>query len=676
VQTGKSRIEETAGIDGSSFKAPSAGIQGKRREMMFVNLRGRLSKLCLAAVAALLVAAIFASTGAQAAPSHPFIKSFNGSETPPEEFAPATGIAVDPAGYLYVTSTENSSIFVYDPSHHYLATIEDTEGPYKPAVDSEGNVYAIDFFTGSGAPKAVLFEPNEYPPTAATTYTKSTLLDTEGSAEPKAVAVNPINDHVDVATQTTISEYKSVAEGSDLISATVTGALTFGLVTKNYASIGIGATGNIYIALKGSTALAEDRQLIVITSPDGTTVLHEFENTTRPFEALGVNSAVVDQATGNVFVAQTNEVSGAAVIEEFTEDGTLVSEIGPTFNGSKTFEGAFPEPGLAIDNSSTASAGRVYVGSGFSNSVINEFGPLAELFALTVAKSGSGVGTVSGGSPADPTGIGCGSVCTHEFASGDVVTLTATPAVGSEFTGWTGACTGAGACVVTISEAKAVAAAFSAIPPKPVLTVSKSGAGAGTVASAPGGINCGGTCAAAFTSGTSVTLTATPASGSEFKGWTGACSGAGACTVTMSAAKTVGAQFDPAVSPPPPPPPPPPPTCATNPSLCPPAIPTIAKNAAVQGGKAQVKLSCPGPGACSGTLKLSAKLKTGKSKKPKKMVIGQSPFNLSAGVGGTIKVKLSSAAKKALKSGKSLKATVSGTGVPSGTVQLKSSGGK
>jgi chitodextrinase len=74
------------------------------------------------------------------------------------------------------------------------------------------------------------------------------------------------------------------------------------------------------------------------------------------------------------------------------------------------------------------------------------------------------------------------------------------------------------------------------------LNVSKSGAGAGTVSG--GGINCGGTCTASVVSGTSVTLTASPSSGSSFSGWSGACSGTSpTCAVTMSAAQTVTATF-------------------------------------------------------------------------------------------------------------------------------------
>lgn len=84
-------------------------------------------------------------------------------------------------------------------------------------------------------------------------------------------------------------------------------------------------------------------------------------------------------------------------------------------------------------------------------------------------------------------------------------------------------------------------AVYALIPP--VLTVTKAGNGSGTVTSTPVGIVCGATCSAGFTSGTNVTLTATPETGSAFIGWSGACSGAGTCTVTMDAAKNVTATF-------------------------------------------------------------------------------------------------------------------------------------
>ncbi len=158
---------------------------------------------------------------------------------------------------------------------------------------------------------------------------------------------------------------------------------------------------------------------------------------------------------------------------------------------------------------------------------------------LTVTKSGTGAGTVTG------TGITCGADCSETLAHNTVVVLTAAPTAGSSFIGWSGgACSGTGTCSVTMSAAQTVNAQFDIIPAATfLLTATKSGTGSGTVTTT--GINCGATCTALFSASTVVALSATPAAGSSFVGWSGGgCSGTGTCSVTMSAAQTVNAQFD------------------------------------------------------------------------------------------------------------------------------------
>ena len=87
--------------------------------------------------------------------------------------------------------------------------------------------------------------------------------------------------------------------------------------------------------------------------------------------------------------------------------------------------------------------------------------------------------------------------------------------------------------------------AGTASPTLYTLSVSRTGTGSGTITSDTGGISCGASCWADYASGTTVTLTATPSDGSYFFGWGGACTGAGSCVVTMSAAKNVTATFKP-----------------------------------------------------------------------------------------------------------------------------------
>ncbi len=76
---------------------------------------------------------------------------------------------------------------------------------------------------------------------------------------------------------------------------------------------------------------------------------------------------------------------------------------------------------------------------------------------------------------------------------------------------------------------------------KPLLTTSVTGFG--SVTSNPAGVACPGTCSANFHDYQMVPLTATPASGQSFLGWSGACTGTGACQVRMDAAKSAAAAF-------------------------------------------------------------------------------------------------------------------------------------
>ncbi len=76
------------------------------------------------------------------------------------------------------------------------------------------------------------------------------------------------------------------------------------------------------------------------------------------------------------------------------------------------------------------------------------------------------------------------------------------------------------------------------------LDVDKEGNGKGTVTSSPAGVDCGKTCDARFPTNTTVTLTATPASGSTFVRWSDDCTGtSNVCTVSMSRARDVTAKF-------------------------------------------------------------------------------------------------------------------------------------
>ena len=165
-------------------------------------------------------------------------------------------------------------------------------------------------------------------------------------------------------------------------------------------------------------------------------------------------------------------------------------------------------------------------------------------FVLTVTRSGASSGGVAG------AGIDCGggfgNDCTESLAPNSTITLTATPDYYAKFTGWSGGgCSGsAPTCTVTMSAAKSVDAKFD-VAPTFSFALTVAGTGAGSVTLSTEDASCSSSCNVFIPENKLVTLTATPASGSVFAGWSGGgCVGAGGCTVTVNAATSVTATFN------------------------------------------------------------------------------------------------------------------------------------
>src|SRR5262249_24384101 len=97
-------------------------------------------------------------------------------------------------------------------------------------------------------------------------------------------------------------------------------------------------------------------------------------------------------------------------------------------------------------------------------------------FILTVTKAGTGSGMVT----SSPAGISCGSTCSAAFDAGTSVTLMASRASGSRFTGWSGeGCSGTGTCTVSMTWVRTAAVVFPVAGPPPA-TVERDFNGDGT----------------------------------------------------------------------------------------------------------------------------------------------------------------------------------------------------
>jgi hypothetical protein len=146
-------------------------------------------------------------------------------------------------------------------------------------------------------------------------------------------------------------------------------------------------------------------------------------------------------------------------------------------------------------------------------------------YQLTTSVSPSGGGTVT---PSCPSG------CSYD--SGSQVTITATPASGYQFTGFTGSTnTSSNPLTLTLTSAMTETANFTPIVYQ--LTTSVNPSGGGTVTpSCPSGCS--------YNSGSQVTITATPASGYQFSNFTGTTnSSTSPLSFTMTGAANETANF-------------------------------------------------------------------------------------------------------------------------------------
>ena len=326
---------------------------------------------------------------------------------------------------------------------------------------------------------------------------------------------------------------------------TVTGAGTgAGTVSSSPSGISCGATCSAFFATNSTVSLtatpaAGSAFVGWAGACSGATtpcsvVMSAAKDVTATFNVIGQTSVAVAKAgtgSGTVTSNPAGVSCGATCSATFAANSTVT--LTATADAGSSFSGWTGDCTVTTPTCTLTMNAAKNVTATFA----------ATTYSLTVIKAGAGASNSTVTS--NPAGINCGATCSATFTSGNNVTLTATAGSGFTFSGWSGACSGTGTCVVLIDASKSATATFSTVTnPTSLLSVSLAGTGAGVVTSNPAGINCGATCSATFTTNTSVTLTAAAAAGSVFSGWSGACSGASAtCVVVMSANQSVGATF-------------------------------------------------------------------------------------------------------------------------------------
>jgi hypothetical protein len=152
---------------------------------------------------------------------------------------------------------------------------------------------------------------------------------------------------------------------------------------------------------------------------------------------------------------------------------------------------------------------------------------------LVVGLPGLGTGTVTG------PGIDCPGDCTQSYEVDTAVTLISQATGTSTFHQWDGWCFSDDPdCTVYLDQDREVDAVFD--PPIRRLTVQRTGP-AGRIRGP--GIDCPGDCRQELFEGTTVRLRATAPATAGLVGWSGACTGAGACQFVVDGPEAVTGRF-------------------------------------------------------------------------------------------------------------------------------------
>jgi len=212
----------------------------------------------------------------------------------------------------------------------------------------------------------------------------------------------------------------------------------------SYASIASIAVEVLPTAL----AVAPDGKRVYVTNKDSGTV--------SSYDTQSGNVSTVPVGTEPVGIAISPDGAHVYVANRGSSNVSVFDALtGAVVANSPLTVGAQPVAVTINPMGTTA-----YVSNVTPNATVTEIGGMR---TLTVARIGSGIGTVRSSIP----GIDCGTQCQAQYPVGSNIHLTATPAGGSNFSGWSGT----NCDSITLSDNLSCIAIFTSITPPPSVTI-------------------------------------------------------------------------------------------------------------------------------------------------------------------------------------------------------------
>ncbi len=330
-------------------------------------------------------------------------------------------VAVDGGGRLYVAEAGRNRVVVFDSAGVHRKTLTGLGKPISLAVDGAGRLYVGNARRGN----VEIYDP------------ELNLLGRLGSGDgefgqPGGIALDGAGTaYVSDSRRGLIKVYR--ADGGR---QSVIGGPGSGVSFKFPAALAFdAAVGELIVTDLGdsfATRGAYGGARVQVFGADGT-LRRSFGHFGRGDGLLVKPLGVAVDGGGRVYVSDAFQ----NVVQVYDQAGRFLGTLHDDAHPLRTPLGA----------AFSASAGKLYVCS-MTAGRVDAFtvGNTTRSVRLTVSTAASGQGSVS----SSPPGIACPGACSAVFPLGTAVTLTAQAAAGYSFAGWSGACVGAGACLVNL----------------------------------------------------------------------------------------------------------------------------------------------------------------------------------------------------------------------------------